>query len=192
MKRYKNLLIFLVAFISIFLVFKAYSSDSKLNNKSQLHINFDLYYLEDSSNSRTFENIKESTFRYSESHKPGFGYTESSYWLKIQLKEKIPELIYIPFANYSNIKVYIPIKTGGYQVFNSGQNLSFFHRPVLHNHYVFPLAENFNLKKKIFIKVKSKYSLKVPIRLLTMKGNSFLVSTMGYCLLWLSTTSLFL
>jgi signal transduction histidine kinase len=136
---------------------------------SYLDLGNKLTYFEDKNSNLIINDISDNkNIRWKQSNKrvPAFGFSQSTYWLKIELdynqirdndwifEISYPALDYISFYQYTNKLI---------TSYNTGDKFSFKKRPILHRNFLFPVKLIKNSNNIIYIKIKTSGSFQVPI-----------------------------
>lgn len=92
-----------------------------------------------------------------------FGFSDSAYWLKVSLERtsNAPEIwiLQIPYFGLDNIDFFAPYQTAVY----TGTARPIESRPIFGRYYAFPLILKSEQAQNIYIRVKSRSSLSIPI-----------------------------
>lgn len=93
-----------------------------------------------------------------------FGFTESTYWVRVSLKRSADApkhwLLVVPYALIDEITLHTPDR----DAMATGARLPVSSRPVFHRHFVFPL-EPATEDSIIYLRIRSANSLKLPLEL---------------------------
>jgi EAL domain-containing protein (putative c-di-GMP-specific phosphodiesterase class I)/GGDEF domain-containing protein len=128
-------------------------------------------FLEDADNSIEIEQLLSADSRFNwqqiSSDTPNFGYTDSAYWVHLQLKnnsdQKVDRVIEIAYPVLDYIEFY-QVNGGTIETaFKVGDQLPFSNRPIAHRNFVFPLSLEALSNSSLYIKVKSGSSLQLPL-----------------------------
>lgn len=123
-----------------------------------------ILYYEDESNNKTFNDIKaipDSMFNTLNENSVNIGYSDSSFWFKINVLNRTAENIQwllesqYPIIDY--ISIYIPTEFG-YNVIHSGDRLPFFNMPYEHFNFISQVISGPG-KSSVFIKIRSEGSI---------------------------------
>jgi signal transduction histidine kinase len=130
-----------------------------------------LEYLEDKNKKFSIENIgSSSSFVTSERESPNFGFTSSVLWVRFTIK--VPEgnktqwYLEVGYPLLDNIKLYIPERNGTYTVKEGGDSMSFDHREVEYQKFVFSLKNDPGLYT-YYLNVETTSSLSIPLAVLS-------------------------
>jgi len=142
-----------------------------VNNKSPLVL--DINYLEDSESIFSINDVLsqslDSKFLSIPKKDANFGYTKSAYWFhfslsNIKLKDinkllviSYPLLDFIDFYRVENNTVIEHIQTGDHYKFSQ--------RPIIHSSFIFPITIKTKSTVDIYIRVSTKGSMHVPMKL---------------------------
>ncbi|WP_375563210.1 7TM diverse intracellular signaling domain-containing protein [Bernardetia sp. OM2101] len=127
---------------------------------------------EDATQSKTFNQISEdnflSNFEIYEGYNPNFGFSESIFWVRIELenqnKEQNEFLLEIAAPLLDSITFFYE-ENGEYQSITTGDMLEFSKRPVENRYFLFPFQLKPTEKRVFYFRIASKASLmQFPIR----------------------------
>lgn len=134
-----------------------------------------LYTLEDAKGNLSLEDVTSSALAdqfeapASPAKSINFGYTPSSYWIRLQLQnngdEPMQRMLEIHYARLSQVQFYAPDATGTYQLIDTGITQPFSSRVVLTRHFVFPVTVPAQSEQTVYFRVASSTALMVPMRL---------------------------
>lgn len=188
----KTILALLVAFI--FLLQNSHGEGE--NQPEKLNIKFDylsiedniesyilgpyLYILEDSKNRIDFANIIsgdiDSEFNRNDSDVPGFGFTDSFFWLAFRIKVistvHMDWKLELDYPLMDNIDLYIPDKKTGYKKISTGYNYPFSEREYSYSNFVFDLGLEPGNFYTVYIRVKSGDRIELPLYILSSRALS--------------------
>ncbi|AOX98984.1 diguanylate cyclase [Jeongeupia sp. USM3] len=122
-------------------------------------------YLEDAGRALTIDDVRKADgFRpLPPSHSdPNFGYSHSTYWLKLTVQRGMAPadwLLEIGYSSLDHITVYAPGATAQF-----GDKLPFAQRPLPYRHFVVPLSLPAG-ESTVYLRVVSEGNLTVPLRL---------------------------
>ena len=150
-----------------------------LDVERSLNLNSTIVYIEDEGDHYSFEDILNHKYTDPLQQQAGsnfnIGISDSTYWFFFKLnhfsaasKRPVERLIEIPYPPLDRIDFYsYNYQTREMRKFHSGDNLYFHERPIEHNNHVFPVLLEHNQEAFIAIRVKSKGSLRIPIKIWT-------------------------
>jgi signal transduction histidine kinase len=102
------------------------------------------------------------------------GFTSDAYWLRLTLQRAptAPEHWWLEVGpSYLNdVSLYEPSALGGFQVTHLGNLQAFAERPVQHRNFVFPLSLPAAQAETIYLRVKTKSSLRVQVDVWQFSG----------------------
>lgn len=134
-----------------------------------------LYTLEDPKSSLTLEDVAGSTLASqfqapaSPAQAINFGYTTSSYWIRLQLQNSgaapLRKMLEISYARLSQIQFYAPDASGAYQLVDTGITQPFSSRALVNRNFVFPVTIPPQTQQTVYFRVASSTALMVPLRL---------------------------
>ena len=128
-------------------------------------------YIEDADSSLSIDQIKSPenglVWQQITSETPNFGYTDSAYWVHIQLTnsrdQKVDHVVEIAYPVLDYIDYYLVSSGKVEQEYHVGDQRPFSNRPIAHRNFVFPVSLEARSNGSLYIKVKSSSSLQVPI-----------------------------
>jgi signal transduction histidine kinase len=135
-------------------------------SNENISIGNNISFLEDASNQLSFEEVAHSkNFKAVESDVPNFGISNSSFWLKTIIKnesDKTSFLLQVSQPGLDEVDIYYNYnnKLIHYQ---SGEYLPFNYRQFFDANYIFDYKIEQDSTKEIFIKVKARDNVQVPI-----------------------------
>lgn len=98
-----------------------------------------------------------------------YGYREGEIWIHLALRRSVTApadwLLEVGFASLDVVEVFVVGPTGEIRQMASGDRLPFAQRPFSHHHHVFPLAVQAGGDTEVFLRVRSKGSLTLPMTL---------------------------
>lgn len=101
---------------------------------------------------------------------PGFGFTDSAYWLKFTVKSNLSEstkhFIEVGYPLLDHLALYIPI-SGGYKVMQAGDFLPFKERYIQFRNFIFPVELEPFQQKTFFMRCETTSSMNFPLTLLS-------------------------
>lgn len=128
-------------------------------------------YVEDTDNSLAIDQLKTRSsdliWRPITTETPNFGYTNSAYWVRLQLTNgsdhKVDRVVEIAYPVIDYIDFYQVSAGKVEQLIQVGDRRPFSNRPIAHRNFVFPVSLEAQGESSLFIKVKSSSSLQLPI-----------------------------
>jgi hypothetical protein len=169
---FQNISMFLILFfLTIFQLSGEIISVSE--NQSQERIGKYLSSLEDSNIEYTSEEIvdgkKENNFKPINDSIPNFGFTNSQFWLKIDLHNdsKVDDdyLIEVEFAGLDEVELLFKDKQNKIIQYKTGDSLIFNSREVSHKNFLFPIKINPSEYQTYYLRVKSQTTVTIPINI---------------------------
>ncbi|MDX1692363.1 MAG: 7TM diverse intracellular signaling domain-containing protein [Ketobacteraceae bacterium] len=148
-----------------------------LDVESSLNLNSTIVYIEDEGDHYTFQDILNHKYTDPLQQQAGtnfnIGISDSTYWFFFKLnhfsaasQRPVERLIEIPYPPLDRIDFFsYNYQTKEIRQYKSGDNLYFQERPIEHNNHVFPVLLEHNQEAFIAIRVKSKGSLRIPIKI---------------------------
>ena len=142
----------------------------------QYPLGLHLEILEDPSGELTIEDVSspefDSQFKPSQEAVPNFGYSESSYWVRFQIKNNTSGvnqwLLEVAFANVHFIDLYLPYPDAeGFAVKQTGINRPPATRDIRHPHFVFDLSIPVQSQQTAYLNIRSGASIVLPLTLWT-------------------------
>jgi len=95
------------------------------------------------------------------------GYTASAVWIKLELENKSVEpnwFLHITYPVLDYLDIYVQYKDRT-DVYNLGDRVNFYDRPIDHRDFVIPVYLNLNESATVMLRVSSSSSLQIPIKL---------------------------
>ncbi len=131
-----------------------------------------LAFLEDPSSTFTLSDILgpdlQERFQPSRSEMPGFGFSKSSMWGKLTIKNNLTKAIeyflVIDYPPLDHLDFYYPAAEG-YGVYHTGDNHPFVSRPIKSANYVFPVLLEPGQQATYYLRCQTKGSLNLPVSL---------------------------
>ena len=163
-------IVVLIAKLSNAQVLVSEGSDQKLI----VNFNNNVSYLEDKSGSLAFDDVMTSNaFLPVGKDVPNFGITNSTFWLKLQIENLTHREIYrlqISQPALDEIDFYQKNKNGVYETSRSGEYLPFGSREFFDPNYIYGLRLDTLNKNEIYLRVRSRDNLQVPIVINTQEA----------------------
>ncbi len=98
-----------------------------------------------------------------------WGYTKATIWLAIPLSTRAQVtsewLLEVGFSTLDRVELYVPRQDGGFDMQMAGDLQPFAERPFPHRNLVFPIHIPPNSHETLFLKVTSRGSMTVPVKL---------------------------
>ena len=154
--RISILFFFLLTGISLA---KTNSDEILLNDSVQRYdVYRQLYWLEDAADTLHFKTVCDTTsgIKFNLNFKdeePNLGFTNSSYWFKIKLKNDLKErkvILEIPYPFLNRLDVFIPDYRGEYHRATVGDHYPFSKREIIHKNFLFEIPFWPNEHKTIY------------------------------------------
>jgi serine phosphatase RsbU (regulator of sigma subunit) len=131
-------------------------------NLTSRPIGLDIEYLEDAEGTLTFDDIKsgkhKGSWTVSKTENPGFGVTDSVYWVRFTVKNiagrDIQFYLDQNFPQADLIRLYVP-ENGAYRIIETGDSKPFSERPLEHRSFVFPLKLKAGANGTYYLMIKS-------------------------------------
>jgi diguanylate cyclase (GGDEF)-like protein len=142
--------------------------------EDSINLGSKLEYFEDPQNELSLADVRrieKHDWITSESDTPNFGYTNSSYWFRFRLNNKVPccggltenKVIAIEYALLDHIEYY-EIQDGNIMKSDvTGDIYPFSQRPLRHRDFLFPISLKFNEPVDIYFRVSTQGSTQFPI-----------------------------
>jgi len=135
-----------------------------------------LEYLEDSRGILTIAEVSEPSragaFVPVEQPVPNFGYTDSTYWFRLDLVDSRPPsagvgrwIIEVGFPLLEHVDLHVVGAPGGAALQRSGSRVPFNERPVRHNAFAFSLNMRPGEARQAYLRVKTATAFRVPIKI---------------------------
>ncbi|MBN1495196.1 MAG: helix-turn-helix domain-containing protein [Spirochaetes bacterium] len=130
-------------------------------------------FLEDEKGTLSIENILgrnlKSRWVASNDTSPGFGFTESVFWVRLTVSNDtgndIPFFFEHGYPLVDYLELYVPQKKGTYQVIKTGDRYVFSERPVEYRNFVFPLVCEARTTKTLYLRQKTSSAMNFPLTL---------------------------
>ncbi len=133
-----------------------------------------IFYLEDKKNAFNFNEVTASKdFKRVESNIPNFGISNSSFWLKLIVKNKSEKedfLLEIGQPGLDEVDFYHPNSLGVYQLSKGGEILPFGYREFFDPNYIFRVKLHPNQETVLYFKVRARDNIQVPITIGTQES----------------------
>ena len=131
----------------------------------------DVYYFEDQVGDMSIARIlKNDEFKPLAKHNISFGFSSSAFWITFDVENKtqiaskmVVEMTY-PIIDYMDFYV-IDSRNQVEEVYNTGDRLPFAQRPIDFVNLAFPLTVEPNTTKRIFMRIQTKGTAKIPIKI---------------------------
>jgi hypothetical protein len=147
------------------------------NGLDEKNIGSMLYVLEDPDDKLTIDDVItpefQKKFHLSNKKNINFGYTDSKYWFKFDLIDKIPQkknwLIEITYPPLDNVEIYSFNRADSiWNVYRIGDNVPYSQRLVKHRNFIYKLDHEDNDLFTYYIKVGTEGSFQVPINIISI------------------------
>lgn len=163
---YRSVFLFIVLLIAKVSTAQIIISDGPYQ-KPVVSLNNNIAFIEDKTGELTFEQVRQSgTFALLGKDVPNFGITRSAFWLRLQIKNTTHKEVYrlqISQPALDEIDFYQKNKSGNYEHFKSGESLPFNLREFFDPNYIYRLRLDTTNINEIYLRVKSRDNLQVPI-----------------------------
>ncbi|MFT6922318.1 MAG: signal transduction histidine kinase [Crocinitomicaceae bacterium] len=155
--------------VSILCFGTVFSAQAQTNySKSEIKkIGCQIFLLEDEKSSMTIEDVINSgKFIKSKVHVPNMGVTESSFWLKIPIKNGTNEedlilMLEQPFIDL--VELYSPMPNGAYKETTLGEHQNFSNRKYHDPNYLFDIHIAKGESRTFYMKVSGKEQIQLPL-----------------------------
>ncbi len=148
-----------------------------ITNRDELtNIAHHIFYLEDSTGAKSFEQISSSTEAdlFQPFNKPfvNFGLSPSAFWMRLELQNRTGEKLLLQIGNtaISDIKVYEWQAGKPVSVIHSGSWQNFSQRPLQNSDYIFPLGVANGQSTTIYIRVQHYRGTQFPLTVGTLQA----------------------
>jgi signal transduction histidine kinase/CheY-like chemotaxis protein len=153
-------------------------------NTQKISLGLHVDFLEDPSHILTIEEISSPSlagrFFPSTKETPGFGFTESNYWVRLTVintqSESAHYYLELAYPLLDHIDLYTPT-TKGFSVTASGDNHPFSARPAKSRNFIFPLTLDAQKTTTFYLRCSSTSSLNFPLTLFSPLAFSEAVAT---------------
>ncbi len=165
----KSITLNLAVIISILLFTKnAYSQSSVIINdtKKKVDVCLNALIYEDKTNQLAFKDIISQSFTPTNSKVPNLGITNSTFWLKIPITNITSEthfLLNLDLPNLDFVELYDQDKNNKLRIIQMGEHLPFYMRNYEVPAYIFELIILQGQSKLVYLKLKCKEALQLPI-----------------------------
>ena len=145
-----------------------------INTEESINIGSKLEYFEESNGELSLTDVRrleKHAWMRSDSETPNFGYTDSSYWFRFRLNNKVSccgaltedKIIAVKYALLDHIEFYEI--SDGYITKSTvtGDIYPFSQRPVRHRDFLFPISLKFDQPIDVYFRVKTQGSTQFPI-----------------------------
>ena len=151
------------------------------NEQGEYPLGLHLSILEDPSGSLTIQDVTSpayaSRFIPSQEAVPNFGYTESTFWLRLRLKNLSSQtahwLLETEFPNLNYVDLYLPGENGAFTVRESGALRSSSLRQYPYHHIIFELPLAYQAEQAFYIRVASGSSVTLGFTLWSPEAFAF-------------------
>ena len=144
------------------------------DNKLEVNFNESIFFIEDKKSSFTFDEIRNSKeFQPIKGNVPNFGITNSTFWLKLKIKNSTHHEIYrlqISQPALDEVDFYHENKQGVFQVSKSGEYLPFNSRDFFDPSYIYKIRLDTMNLTEVYLRVKSRDNLQIPIKIDTQEN----------------------
>ncbi|MBN1495889.1 MAG: helix-turn-helix domain-containing protein [Spirochaetes bacterium] len=131
-------------------------------------------YLEDPAGGMSIQDITAVRWCYrwvrSDARNPGFGYTDSAYWVRFtpdnRTNAAIEYYLEIAYPFLDSIQLYIP-ENNSFRMIESGLRKPFNARPYKHYNFVFPLKINALSSYTFYLRFQTRSSMHTPLYILS-------------------------
>ncbi len=134
-----------------------------LNDSSQSYSVYrQLYWMEDATDSIHFWDLQktgsDSKFNLNNGNdEPNLGFTNSSYWFKLKIKNNLHPrkiILEIPYPFLNRLELYVPNYRGAYQYKLVGDHYPFSQREIIHKNFLFEIEFWGNEQKTIYAHIR--------------------------------------
>jgi signal transduction histidine kinase/DNA-binding response OmpR family regulator len=136
-----------------------------------------LAFLEDPTHALSIEEVaapgNAGRFMVSQSAAPNFGFTTSTYWFRLPLRNESREqsfLLELGYPHLDRVELYSVDADGTTRVQRGGDSLPFSERALEHHSVNFAVELPSGAEQTLYLKVDTEGSLQLPLKLWTMKG----------------------
>lgn len=129
------------------------------------------YYYQDTTNSKTIEDIRNVEFIRDTRPILNFGFFGDDYWIKIKdvviLAEDKEWLLEVGYPLLDYVDLYVVNKDGAYFALHSGEFVSYSDRPYKNRNLVYPLSFNRNEKHDLYLHVRTTGTIRIPLAIVS-------------------------
>jgi signal transduction histidine kinase len=177
MQIYKLIKVF-VFLISYFIVSESEAGDPVFEISSTLEsasLGKSIEIFEDKSRTLTIEDIIDSTvqsnFASSNELEPGFGFTKSVFWVKLNISNLTAQdyewYLEVAYPLIDNIDLYIPSNENQFVIRKTGDRLPFDSREMDYRNFIFELVEYPESHKTYYLRFETGSSMNMPLNFWT-------------------------
>lgn len=140
---------------------------------TQQAIGLQLSYLRDTTHQLTLDEVSSSlaseAFVPSSRLVPNFGLSDVTYWLRLRIKNSSPEteqwFFEVAYPLLDSITLFQPDPSGGWHITVGGERVGVRKQPVLHKHFLFPLAATDTATHTYYLRIRTEGSARLPVYL---------------------------
>jgi len=169
-KNKKNSLLSAVIVFMFCAVSAGYAEISVYDSPDVINIGKKVRFLEDPTavlDITTIRSQPETRWKTFNKDTINFGYTESAFWLNFSIRNtesfQVSRIMEISYPLLDYIDVFFYQRGRVKQSFFTGDKYPFRERPINHRHFMFPVELESNAVTNVYIRVKSKSSMQIPI-----------------------------
>jgi diguanylate cyclase len=166
------LLTCLLALLSFTVSGSADSPEPQLISKAgELKLDSSIQYVEDPTGKLQFEDIlkPDAAWKQNERHTFNHGYNDSTWWLKVSIKNpsdiESDQLFEVGYAVLDYVDIYVTENGRLLQTFNMGDKLPHYRRPIDHRFFVIPITWQPQQTLDIYVMIRSGSSIQAPMTL---------------------------
>ena len=131
-------------------------------NQSKISASSALYILEDIADTLDLSDVRTDLYSkkfqfHNSSDEPNFGFTNSSFWFRLTVKNTAEAGKYwleIPYPFLNLLEVYVPAKNGNYQKHSVGDHYPFSKRSILHKNFLFDMDFSEGEQKVVYAHIR--------------------------------------
>ncbi len=132
------------------------------DSSEQYNVYTKLFWFEDKPDTLTFHDVSDSaaTFTFNRNisnDEPNLGFTNSSYWFKLKVRNNLKPrkiILEIPYPFLNRLELYVPDYRGAYQYMLVGDHLPFKQREIIHKNFLFEIEFWGNEQKTIYAHIR--------------------------------------
>lgn len=165
---------YFILFLSLgFLTLPIYSDSvlSLTDEPTAVNLGKHCLYLEDEEENFEITDVSsplfQAVFRPIEKKQPGFGYTNSVFWLKCNIenksKNKLRFFLEIAYPMLDDIRLFSPVSKSSFDEIRTGDNYPFLQRPIEFRNFLFPMEVNSSQVYTFYLRISHKGAMVVPL-----------------------------
>jgi diguanylate cyclase len=153
----------------------SYKSSNMINLKdrdAQINLSPRIKYIEDPEHTLSFEDLvklPDSEWQVNQKNSVNFGYSSSSYWLKLSLRnddvKEIDKMLVINYPVLDHLNIYFLRHGAVEDHYQLGDKLPFYQRLIQNRNFLIPIDMNVSETVELYFQVKTTSSVQLPMTL---------------------------